>query len=180
MTHPQGLWFEERNDFMTRTRLKSLCTASSTIRACAEHTEAPIEQQLAVFACGEIATRQWPSPAFMESLAYGESTVLADSLWSRLEAELETVESEVDDDVPVINYLAEEQRFLEEQLGVRSRILQMKARIANFTEDVDEVSSGPNDALAREWLEHTGVQDLVAHEDDDITANDLLADLYLF
>jgi len=174
------------NDFMTRTRLKSLCTASSTIRACAEHTEAPIEQQLAVFACGEIATRQWPSPAFMESLAYGESTVLADSLWSRLEAELETateiksVESKVDVNVPVINYLVEEQKFLEEQLGVRSRILQMKARIANFTEDVDEVSSDPNDALAHEWLEHTGVQDLVAHEDDDIIANGLLADLYLF
>jgi len=139
MNHSEGPWCEARSDFshdfIARTRLDGVRQPQTTT-----------EKQLAGFACGEIATGQWPSPAFVKCVAQGESTDIEDSLWMRLEAALEyeavactSAHVDAEEEAPFgeklmheVSRKREEERCLQ-QLRIRLRMVHLRAQIANGT-----------------------------------------------
>mmetsp|Transcript_31884 Transcript_31884/g.85255 ORF Transcript_31884/g.85255 Transcript_31884/m.85255 type:complete len:209 (-) Transcript_31884:475-1101(-) len=200
MKPPQGFLRQQRsdfsNDFISRTRIES-STSSPDSPASLEVAQAASARQLAVFACDEIAAGKWPSPAFVESLSRGEPTVLPDSLWVRLEAELgpeavegksaqfelQAKEDSFSDDACEEERPQEErreERRLQEQLGIRSRILHMKmmTRIARW-EDAGNGRCIQN-PRAREWIDKECARRLSSDDvDDDVSPMSLLSEFVM-
>jgi len=199
MKPPQGFLRQQRsdfsNDFISRTRIESLTSPDGP--ASLNVAQAASERQLAVFACDEIAARKWPSPAFVESLSRGEPTVLPDSLWVRLEAELgpeivegksaqfelQAKEDSSSDDACEEERPQEErneERRWQEQLGIRSRILHMKmmTRIARWKDECDgRCIQHPR---AREWIDKECARRLGSDNvDGDVSPISLLSEFVM-